>query len=94
MGSPIAETGIVAPSFAAVQPASVMTLFSASAGKRDPGARIVEPDIRPAGAWVCGWLQAAVSKKQNRYTASNTIDFLILSFIVIAPVFDALVLSA
>jgi hypothetical protein len=37
-GSPIAETGIVEPSFAAEQSASVTTLSSPSEGKPDPGA--------------------------------------------------------
>ena len=80
-------------SLAAVQSGSVMILFPASAGKRDHGAGIVAPDFRSDRVSVFVRLQAAVSKKKHKQTASNAVGFLIPSFIVIAPVFDALIHS-
>jgi hypothetical protein len=70
-GSPIAETGIVEPSFATVQSASVIILFLGGV----------------AEALVCASPKTAVQKRKTKLiTTGNIPDFLMLSCIVVSPV--------
>jgi hypothetical protein len=75
----MAEMGMVEPSFAAVQSASVITLFS------DGVSEVL----------VCASLRTVEFKRQKKLIArGNIVAFLMLPFIVVSPVFDSLFFSA